>query len=235
MSTTSFAPLSTLAATSRCLYRSAAIARILLADEFTLVREGLASLCGAFSGFEVVCQVGSGIAAVEAILRLEPDIALIDGALSDLAVCEVIRRVRQGGSKTKCALISGKRDRKTVLEALRCGACGYLLKDSSAAQLAEALNQLMQGGIYVSPQIEVMTLFTEGAGRVSPKNPLDHLSSREFQVFSLLVDGIRAKEIAARLALSPKTVDTYRSSLMRKLEIYDVAGLVKFAIHQQIA
>ncbi len=113
----------------------------------------------------------------------------------------------------------GGRDRKTVLEALRCGACGYLLKNSSAAQLADALNQLMQGGIYVSPQVVVMRLFAEGPSRLPPKNPLDHLSSREFQVFSLLVDGIRAKEIAARLALSPKTVDTYRSSLMRKLEI----------------
>jgi DNA-binding NarL/FixJ family response regulator len=216
-------------------YRSAATARILLADEFTLVREGLASLCRAFPGFEVVSQVGTAVSAVEEILRLEPDVALIDGGLSDLAVCEVIRRVRQGGSRTKCAVISGRRDRKTVLEALRCGACGYLLKNSSAAQLADALNQLMQGGIYVSPQVEVMSLFTEGSSRLTPKNPLDHLSSREFQVFSLLVDGVRAKEIAARLALSPKTVDTYRSSLMRKLEIYDVAGLVKFAIHQQIA
>jgi DNA-binding NarL/FixJ family response regulator len=169
------------------------------------------------------------MAAVEEILRLEPDVALIDGGLSDLAVCEVIRRVRQGGSRTKCALFSGGRDRKTVLEALRCGACGYLLKNSSAAQLADALNQLMQGGIHVSPQVVVMRLFAEGPSRLPPKNPLDHLSSREFQVFSLLV------EIAARLALSPKTVDTYRSSLMRKLEIYDVAGLVKFAIHQQIA
>ena len=122
-----------------------------------------------------------------------------------------------------------------MLEALRCGACGDLLKNSSAAQLADALNQRMQGGIYVSPPVEVMTMFTEDPSRLPPKNPLDHLSSREFQVFSLLVDGIRANEIAARLALSPKPVDTYRSSLMRKLEIYDVAGLVKFAIHQQIA
>jgi DNA-binding NarL/FixJ family response regulator len=235
MSIPFLAPIAPQFAPSLNVYRSAATARILLADEFTLVREGLASLCGGFPGFEVVCQVGTGVAAVEEILRLEPDVALIDGGLSDLAVCEVIRRVRQGGSRTKCALISGKRDRKTVLEALRCGACGYLLKNSSAAQLSDALNQLLQGGIYVSPQIEVMTLFAEGPSRVSPKNPIDHLSSREFQVFSLLVDGIRAKEIAARLALSPKTVDTYRSSLMRKLEIYDVAGLVRFAIHQQIA
>jgi DNA-binding NarL/FixJ family response regulator len=211
------------------------VARVLLADEFTLVREGLAALCRALPGFEVVSQVGTGQATVQEILRLAPDVALIDIGLSDLAASEVIRRVREQGSRTRCALISSRRDRKTVLESLRSGACGYLLKSSSATQLGEALNQLMQGGIYVSPQIEVSALFAEGSSRNRSTSPLEQLSSREFQVFSLLVEGVRAKEIAARLSLSPKTVDTYRSSLMRKLEIYDVAGLVKFAIQQQIA
>ncbi|MBV8569378.1 MAG: response regulator transcription factor, partial [Acidobacteriaceae bacterium] len=91
-----------------------------------------------------------------------------------------------------------------------------------------------QGGIYVSPQIEVMSLFGD-PGRNATEDPLENLSSREFQVFTLLVEGVRAKEIAARLSLSPKTVDTYRSSLMRKLDIYDVAGLVKFAIKRDLA
>ncbi len=211
-----------------------AVARVLLADEFTLVREGLAALCRALPGFEVISQVGTGQATVQEILRLAPDVALIDIGLSDLASSEVIRRVREQGSRTRCALISSRRDRKTVLESLRSGACGYLLKSSNATQLGEALNQLMQGGIYVSPQIEVSALFAEGSSRHRSASPLEQLSSREFQVFSLLVEGVRAKEIAARLTLSPKTVDTYRSSLMRKLEIYDVAGLVKFAIQQQI-
>jgi DNA-binding NarL/FixJ family response regulator len=101
--------------------------------------------------------------------------------------------------------------------------------------MAEALSQFTQGGIYVSPQIEVMSLFGDGPGRFQNDDPLESLSSREFQVFSLLVEGIRAKEIAARLSLSPKTVDTYRSSLMRKLDIHDVAGLVKFAIRRDLA
>jgi DNA-binding NarL/FixJ family response regulator len=211
------------------------VARVLLADEFTLVREGLAALCRALPGFEIVAQVETGQATVQEILRLAPDVALIDIGLSDLAASEVIRRVREEGSRTRCALISSRRDRKTVLESLRSGACGYLLKSSNAVQLGEALNQLMQGGIYVSPQIEVSALFAEGSSRTRSASPLEQLSCREFQVFSLLVEGVRAKEIAARLSLSPKTVDTYRSSLMRKLEIYDVAGLVKFAIQQQIA
>ena len=208
---------------------------VLLADELTLVREGLTALCNAIEGFRVVSHVGSAEAALSEIERLQPAIALLDLGLSDLAATEVIRRVREKGLRTRCAVLSTRKDRKTVLEVLRTGACGYLLKSSSSDQMADALQQFTQGGIYVSPQIEVMSLFGDSTFRNEEEDPLDALSSREFQVFSLLVDGIRAKEIAARLALSPKTVDTYRSSLMRKLDIHDVAGLVKFAIRRDLA
>lgn len=206
----------------------------MLADELTLVREGLAALCNCIPGFRVVAQVGTAAAALSEIQRLEPPLALLDLGLSDLAATEVIRRVRDQGLPTRCAVFSVRKDRKTVLEVLRAGACGFLLKSSSPQQMAEALGQFTQGGIYVSPQIEVMSLFGESGGR-NNEDPLETLSSREFQVFSLLVEGVRAKEIAARLSLSPKTVDTYRSSLMRKLDIHDVAGLVKFAIRRDLA
>ncbi len=207
---------------------------LLIADELTLVREGLAALCNSIRGFRVVAQVGTANAALIEIERLQPAIALLDMGLSDLAATEVIRRVRELELPTRCAVFSIRKDRKTVLEVLRSGACGYLLKSSTSDQMAEALGQFTQGGIYVSPQIEVMTLFGESNPR-HEADPIESLSSREFQVFSLLVEGIRAKEIAARLALSPKTVDTYRSSLMRKLDIHDVAGLVKFAIKRDLA
>ena len=207
---------------------------VLIADELTLMREGMAALCNAISGFQVVSHVGTATAALAEIERLQPSLALLDLGLSDLAATEVIRMVREKGLRTRCAVLSVRKDRKTVLEVLRAGACGYVLKSSSAGQMAEALSQFIQGGIYVSPQIEVMSLFGEPA-KTLDEDPIEALSSREFQVFSLLVEGIRAKEIAARLSLSPKTVDTYRSSLMRKLDIHDVAGLVKFAIRRDLA
>ncbi len=208
---------------------------VLLADELTLVREGLVALCNSINGFHVVSQVGSATAALAEIERLEPAVAILDMGLSDLAATEVIRLVREKGLRTRCAVFSTRKDRKTVLEVLRAGACGYVLKSSTAEQMVEALSQFTQGGIYVSPQIEVMSLFGEPGMRNGGEDPIEALSSREFQVFSLLVEGVRAKEIAARLALSPKTVDTYRSSLMRKLDIHDVAGLVKFAIRRDLA
>ncbi|MBV8898199.1 MAG: response regulator transcription factor [Acidobacteriaceae bacterium] len=206
---------------------------VLIADELTLVREGLAALCTSLGGYRVVAQVGSAAAALAEIERLQPAIALLDLGLSDLAATEVIRKVRDKCLRTRCAVFSVRKDRKTVLEVLRTGACGFLLKTSTAEQMADALTQFCQGGIYVSPQIEVMSLLCENGG--DGQDPLDLLSSREFQVFSLLVEGVRAKEIAARLSLSPKTVDTYRSSLMRKLDIHDVAGLVKYAIKRDLA
>ena len=208
---------------------------VLLADELTLVREGLAALCNSLPGYRVVCQVGSAKAALQEIQRLQPTLALLDLGLSDLAATEVIRQVRELHLRTRCAVFSTRKDRKTVLEVLRNGACGYVLKSSTSEQMAEAMMQFSHGGIYVSPQIEVMSLFRERSGRLRLDDPLEALSGREFQVFSLLVEGVRAKEIANRLGVSPKTVDTYRSSMMRKLDIHDVAGLVKFAIRRDLA
>jgi DNA-binding NarL/FixJ family response regulator len=184
-------------------------------------------------GFHVVAQAPTARAALAEIERSQPDIALLDLGLTDLAVIDVIRRVHDRGFRTRCAVLATRKDRKTVLEVLRSGACGYLLKSSTAQQMAEALYQLAQGSVYVSPQIEVAELLGDSSS--SDQDPVESLSSREFQVFSLLVEGIRAKEIAARLCLSPKTVDTYRSSLMRKLDIHDVASLVKFALQRDLA
>jgi DNA-binding NarL/FixJ family response regulator len=196
--------------------------------------EGLASLCGSIPHFDVVAQAGSGREAVEKLSLLKPDIALIDLELTDMLALEVIKRTVQAQVPTRCAVFSARRDRKTVTDALRSGACAFILKNATRQQLDEALRNLMEGGIYVSPQIELATIVYEGQQHQRTVDPIDSLSSREFQVFSLLVDGIRAKEIAARLTLSPKTVDTYRASLMRKLEIHDVAGLVKFAMQRNL-
>jgi DNA-binding NarL/FixJ family response regulator len=141
--------------------------------------------------------------------------------------------VRQTDVATKIVLLSTRHDRKTVVEALRCGANAFLLKSGPAHQLLDAFEQILDGGIYISPEIELNKIFASGS-KASNDDPLHALSAREYQVFSLLCDGVRAKEIAARLSLSPKTVDTYRASLMRKLDIHDVAGLVKFAIQRDL-
>ena len=205
---------------------------VLLADDLTLVREGLAALCAA-SAYRVVAQCSQGVAALRLIESARPDIAVLDLNLPDLFTLEIVRRVREAKLSTKIVVLSTKRDRKTVVEALRCGVNAFLLKSAPANQLLEAFEQVLDGGIYVSPELELNKIFTTGH-KATPDDPLEALSAREYQVFTLLVEGIRAKEIAARLELSPKTVDTYRASLMRKLDIHDVAGLVKFAIQRDL-
>ena len=171
--------------------------------------------------------------ALRLIESKRPDIAVLDLNLPDLFALEIVKRIREAKIPTKIVVLSIRRDRKTVIEALRCGVNAFLLKTAPATQLLEAFEQILDGAIYVSPQLELAKIFSAG-NKGSPDDPLQALSAREYQVFTLLVDGIRAKEIAARLQLSPKTVDTYRSSLMQKLEIYDIASLVKFAIQRSL-
>lgn len=206
---------------------------ILLADDLTLVREGLAALCQAQPAYRVVGQCSEGSVALRMIESQRPDIAVLDLNLPDLFTLEIVRRVREAKLPTKIVVLSTRRDRKTVVEALRSGVNAFLLKSAPSNQLLEAFEQVLDGGIYVSPQLELNKIF--GAGqKPTSEDPLESLSAREYQVFTLLVEGVRAKEIAARLELSPKTVDTYRASLMRKLDIHDVAGLVKFAIQRDL-
>lgn len=206
---------------------------ILLADELTLVREGLAALCEAQAQFHVVGQCSEGAVALRMIETQRPDIAVLDLHLPDIFTLEVVRRIRDANLSTKIVVLSTRRDRKTVVEALRSGVNAFLLKSGPSHQLLEAFDQILDGGIYVSPELELDKIFCPGQ-KSSTEDPLESLSAREYQVFSLLCEGVRAKEIAARLALSPKTVDTYRASLMRKLDIHDVAGLVKFAIQRDL-
>ena len=206
---------------------------ILLADNLTLVREGLAVLCEAQEGYHVMAQVSEGAAALRLIQESQPDIAVLDLNLPDLFALEIVRKVREARLSTKMIVLTTRKDRKTVVEALRSGVNAFVLKSASPTQLLEAFVQVMEGGIYVSPQLELNKIFAANL-RSAPEDPIDLLSAREYQVFSLLVEGVRAKEIAARLELSPKTVDTYRASLMRKLDIHDVAGLVKFAIQRDL-
>jgi len=146
---------------------------------------------------------------------------------------EVIRKLRAAGCTSKLMILSISREEPTVREALRAGADAYLLKDGPSRHLVYAINFVRDGGVYVSPLMRGAGLFAKGSeGRET--DPLGSLSPREMEVFSYLVNGLRAKDIAELLGISPKTVDTYRASLMRKLKVHDLVGLVKFAIERNL-
>jgi len=208
--------------------------RILIAEPLPLMREALSALCAHRGGFIVVANCADGASALRFILELKPDVALLDLDLPEIHTLELLRRVRESTSETRMVLMSSRSDRKTIIESLRCGAQGFVLKSGSAQQLFDSLRQVREGGVYISPSVEVEKIFGHQRGRKLDDDPIESLSAREHQVFTMLVEGLRAKEIAARLSVSPKTIDTYRASMMRKLDIHDVAGLVKFAIHRNL-
>ena len=205
---------------------------VVLADDHNIVREGIAALC-AREGMRVVGQCSDGSAAVEMIRELKPDFALLDMNMPVLTGTEVVRRLRDAGCTTKLMILSISRQDATVAEAIRAGADAYLLKDGPSRHLLDAVNFVRDGGVYVSPLLRGAGFFAHGDAR-HDADPLAALSPREMEVFSLLVNGRRAKDIADLLEISPKTVDTYRASLMRKLNVRDLVGLVKFAIERNL-
>jgi DNA-binding NarL/FixJ family response regulator len=204
---------------------------VVLADDHAIVREGIAALCTAH-GMSVLGQVSDGGAAVEMIASLQPDFAILDLHMPGVTGVEAIRRLRTAGSTVKLMILSISREEGTVMEALRAGADAYLLKDGPGRHLLDAISFVRDGGVYISPMLRGAALFTKGKSLVA--DPLAALSPREVEVFSYLVNGLRAKDIADLLEISPKTVDTYRASLMRKLNVHDLVGLVKFAIERNL-
>jgi DNA-binding NarL/FixJ family response regulator len=201
---------------------------VVLADDHAIVREGFAALCAA-NGMQILGQASNGPSAFELIVSVQPDFAILDLHMPGMTGAEVIRRLRSAGSTAKLMILSISREDTTVMDALRAGADAYLLKDGPVRHLLDAIQYVKDGGVYVSP---LLRLFGRSEGRSD--DPMTLLSPRELEVFTQLVNGLRAKDIADRLDISPKTVDTYRASLMRKLNVQDLVGLVKFAIERNL-
>lgn len=211
---------------------------LIIAGQPGLLRDGIASLCRSSGRFRVAAATASGEQAWKLIEEIRPDAVVVELPIPDLDSLEIARRLAgitpwPSAPASRCVILSNRADRKTVLEVLRAGAQGFLLPSSTGDNLLDCLDRVLDGGIYVSPGVDLTELFPADR-RAVPDDPLDKLSPREFQVFFLLVEGVRPKEIAARLGISPKTVDTYRVHLMRKLGIHDVPGLVKYAVQQRL-
>ena len=206
---------------------------LVLAEELELVREGLTALLEATGRFDIVGRCGDGDTAMQLLRQHRPQVALLDLDLPRFHTLELVSRIRAELPEVHVVILATRRDRKSVIVALRMGANAYVLKSGPVRHLIEALDQASKGGIYMSPELELSKIFV-ASDRVQEEDPLSTLSDREYQVFSMLVDGLRPKEIAARLDLSPKTVDTYRASLMKKLNVEDRVSLVKFAVRRNL-
>lgn len=205
---------------------------VLLADDHQVVCDGLAVLLDSEVDIRVVAKAADGRQAVRCALEHAPDIAVLDINMPELNGIEAAREIRMSLPSTRVIILSMYATSEHIYRALQAGAKGYLLKDSAGAEVVDAVRTVYGGGRYLSPKIadEVMEDYVAVRSKVADASPLSQLSPREREVLQLVVDGMSSAAIAQTLHLSPKTVETYRSRIMRKLGIRDLPSLVKFAI-----
>ena len=204
---------------------------LVLAYDHGIVREGIAAFCKSRPDITILGQCSDGEQALQMILERKPDFAVLDLNMPKLSGLDVVRGVRQAHVPTKLIVLSINRDDAIIQELFHSGADGYVLKDGPARHLFDAINFILDGGQYLTPLLR-----RDSIEKSSQKpDPLAQLSKREYEVFTLLVDGMRPRDIAKMLEISPKTVDTYRANIMRKLEVEGIAGLVRFAIQRNLS
>jgi DNA-binding NarL/FixJ family response regulator len=202
--------------------------RLLLADDHVLVAEALKSLLA--PEFDLVGVVEDGRELVEAVGKLRPDVIVADVTMPHLNGIDALAQLRQGGDRTPVVFLTMHRDVAFARRALEAGAAGFVLKHSAPAELTAAIRAALQGGTYLTPQLagEVLESMKEGRERTS--DPIASLTPRQREVLQLLAEGRSAKEIAARLEISVRTVEFHKYQMMEALGIHNSAELIHVAI-----
>jgi DNA-binding NarL/FixJ family response regulator len=208
--------------------------RILLADDHALFRAGMKSLLNDLPDVEICAEAKDGRETLEQVEIHRPDVVLIDIAMAGMNGIEATSRIVRSHPQVKVMILSMHTTEAYVLEALRAGAVGYLIKDADTEELAMALKAIRRGETYLSPPVSrhVISEYVRRTG--GEANLMDTLSPRQREILQLIAEGNTTKDIANLLNLSVKTVDTHRTQLMDRLDIHDVAGLVRFAIRSGI-
>jgi DNA-binding NarL/FixJ family response regulator len=201
---------------------------VFVADDHAILRDGLATLLAAQPDMEVVGTAGNGREAVAGVLRLAPRVAIIDISMPELDGIEAARQILAGNPEVHVMILSMHAGAQHVFHALEAGARGYLLKESASREVIEAIRIVQSGRRYLSPR--VAEIVAQGVSDRSAVSPLSSLSQREREILKLVADGHSSARIGVMLHLSPKTVDTYRSRMMQKLHVSDLAGVIKLAI-----
>ncbi|MBN1845741.1 MAG: response regulator transcription factor [Sedimentisphaerales bacterium] len=207
--------------------------RILLADDHAIIRDGLRALISKQEGMEVVADTDNGRRAVELVRQLNPNFIVMDVSMPDLNGVEATRQILSYDPRIKVIALSMHSDRRFVMEMLKAGASGYLLKDCAFEELIQAIKTVSEKHIYLSPGItdivveDVVNLSQHPGGTV-----FEILTAREREVLQLLTEGKTTKQIAAECHVSVKTVETHRQHIMEKLGIHSVAELTKYAIRE---
>lgn len=202
--------------------------RVLIADDHLLLRAGVRSILVRHSSIEIVGEASDGAEVLRLVQEHHPDVVLMDILMPRMNGLEATARVSAEFPKSRVLILSMHANEEYVLEALRAGAAGFLVKDASVRELVNAIVSVARGETYLSPSVlQAVTNYVRRTGRQPSEQPL---TSRQREVLKLIAEGRPTKEIAQILGISVKTAETHRTRLMEKLDLHDVAALVRFAI-----
>jgi DNA-binding NarL/FixJ family response regulator len=208
--------------------------KILIADDHAIIRDGLRMILEAHADMTVVETASSGRAAISKAKELQPDIIIMDIAMPELNGIDATRAISKAAPHTRVLILSMHYTTEHVHRALQAGARGYLLKESAGSEVVKAVRAVMNGALFFGKGVDKPEASARADAPKVAKSPLETLSDREREVLQLVVEGKTSATIAQMLSLSPKSVETYRSRLMKKLGIADLPTLVKFALQHGI-
>jgi len=208
---------------------------IVLADDHHVVRQGLRALLEAEQDFHIVGEAADGLAALDAVERLKPDVLVLDLMMPGLNGLEVMREIAHRSLRTRVVILSMHANEAYVLQALQSGVAGYVLKESTASDLAQAVREAAAGRHYLSPPLSERAIqaYVEKA-EITTLDTYDTLTRRERHVLQLVAEGHSNAEIAARLSISARTVETHRANIMRKLDLHSQTDLIRYALKKGI-
>lgn len=206
--------------------------RVLIADDHTMVRESLVGVLQAAGDVQVVAQAADGMEAVEKALQARPDVVIADLSMPRLGGLEVVRRLREALPQTKVLVLTMHGEHEYVLQAVRAGASGYLVKDSAASELLAALRSLHAGRGHFGPQAAKSLADQLQRPERPLEDPYGQLTEREREVFHLMAEGMTTKDIAQRLGISTKTAENHRGHVLDKLGVRNTAELVRYALRK---
>jgi DNA-binding NarL/FixJ family response regulator len=208
------------------------IIRILIADDHTLVRESLVNLLQADGDVQVVAQAADGLETVTKAIATRPDVVVTDIAMPRLNGIEVVRRLREAVPETRVLVLTMHQEYEYVLQTVRAGASGYLVKDSAAEELLAAVRSLHAGKTYFGPQASKALAEQLQHPERQVDDPYGRLTAREREVFHLVVEGQTTKEIARTLGISAKTAENHRARVLDKVDVRNTAELVRYALRK---
>ena len=208
--------------------------RILIAEDHTILREGLRALLSSDPAFEIVGEAQEGREAIKFAQTLAPDLVLMDLSMPRMNGLEAIKEVKKLNPEIKVIALTVHKTEEYIIAALEAGADGYLLKDSTLSELVLALKSVMDGSCYLSPAIseKVIEGYLEGRKRLKTVSAWDNLTQREREILKLIAEGNKSKQIAEYLCISMRTVEKHRANLMKKLGLHNVASLTALAMEK---